>query len=313
MIDLGDGFPRAGPDQRALAHERLLSAPQDAPVVVDGLAFGALPDEAREASKSHCLIALVHHPLALETGLSAPAAEAFRVSETQALAAARHVIVTDHSTAATLAADYGVARARITVALPGARRGPWAQGASDGTVRILAVGAVVPRKGYDLLVTTLADMQDLAWHLTIAGDRTRSPTSVAMLEGLIDRTGLAQRISCAGAVPAARLDALYRGADIFAQPSWFEGYGMALADAIAYGLPVVATQTGAAAKVVPSHAGLLVPPGDTAALATGLRALISDPKLRARCRSAARAAAASLPSWDDTACAFEDVLTRVVV
>jgi len=312
VIDLGNGFPHPDAGQRALARERLLSAPNDTPVVVDGLAFGALPAEAREASSRHRLIALVHHPLALETGLPAAAAQAFRVSEMQALALTEHVIVTDHSTAATLTADYGVARARITVALPGAPRVASAQGSGTGTVCILAVGAVVPRKGYELLVAALAGLQDLAWQLTIAGDRTRSRASAAAIDALVDRAGLAQRISCTGAVSAARLDALYRGADLFAQPSWFEGYGMALADAIAYGLPVIATQTGAATKLVSAQAGLLVAPGDATALAAALRALISDPDLRARCRTAARIAAANLPSWDDTARAFEHVLTRVV-
>jgi glycosyltransferase involved in cell wall biosynthesis len=271
-----------------------------------------LPSEAHVVASTHCLIGLVHHPLALETGLSEAAVEALRASETQALAATRHVIVTDHSTAALLAADYGVQQACTTVALPGAPRVPWAQGANDGIVNILAVGAVVPRKGYDLLVAALANMQDLPWHLTFAGDRARSPQYVVALDRMVSRNGLARRISCTGAVPDARLAALYQGADIFVQASWFEGYGMALADGIAYGLPVVATQTGAASTLVASQTGLLVPPGDESALGAALRALIGDAELRAHYRCAARAKSTKLPSWEDTANAFEHVLTRLM-
>src|SRR5271166_1427028 len=311
VVDLGDGFPHVGPDQRARARARLLEAPADAPVVVDGLALGALPDEAREAARSHCLIALVHHPLALETGLTEAAAAAFRASETRALAATRHVITTDHSTAATLAASYQVPRERITVAMPGAPRVAWAHGSRDGVVHILAVGAVVPRKGYALLVMALSELRDLPWRLTIVGDRGRSLETAVELDGLIERGGLSDRITCTGAVTGERLDELYRAADIFAQPSWFEGYGMALADALAYGLPVVATQTGAALKNVGPRAGRLVAPGDTEALARALRALIGDAQVRADCAAAARAAAQNLPSWDDTAATFETVLSGV--
>ena len=89
LVDLGDGFPQIGPEQRALARARLLSAPVEAPVVVDGLALGALPAEAHEAARNHCLIGLIHHPLALETGLSAIEADALRASEISALAAAQ--------------------------------------------------------------------------------------------------------------------------------------------------------------------------------------------------------------------------------
>ena len=78
VIDLGEGFPRVAADQRAVARERLLGTPPGAPIIVDGLALGALPDEARDATRSHCLIGLVHHPLALETGLSPAMADAFR-------------------------------------------------------------------------------------------------------------------------------------------------------------------------------------------------------------------------------------------
>jgi glycosyltransferase involved in cell wall biosynthesis len=310
VIDLGAGFPHVSADQRAVAGARLLAAPTNGPIVVDGLALGVLPDEAREASRSQRLIGLVHHPLALETGLEPAAARALRNSETAALAATRHVITTDDSTAAILAADYGVARERITVARPGAPRVVPAGGSDDGTVRLLAVGAVVPRKGYDLLLDALAGLRELPWHLTIVGDRTRSAETAAALDRRIDGTQLGKRVTSTGAVSAAALEVLYRGADLFVQPSWFEGYGMAVADAIAYGLPVIATRTGAAVRNVSPQVGVLVAPGDLAALAAALRAFIGDPDLRAHCRTAALAAAQHLPGWDDTACAFETVFTR---
>jgi glycosyltransferase involved in cell wall biosynthesis len=311
VLDLGDGFPHVDVDQRAHARQHLLGAPQDVPVVIDGLALGVLAEEAGAASRSHCLIGLVHHPLVLETGLSAEVANALRISETQALVATRHVITTDHSTAAVLAADYAIPPARITVALPGTRRMSRPHTCRKGPVRILAVGAIVPRKGYDLLVRALAELRDLDWHLTIVGDRTRSREAVAELDRLINKLELSQQITCAGTVSSEQLDALHQNADLFAQFSWFEGYGMALADAIAYGLPVVATHTGAAPRIVPPEAGLLVAPGDHVALARALRLLVGDAKLRERYAAGARTAAQQLPTWDDTAQVFERVLSNL--
>jgi glycosyltransferase involved in cell wall biosynthesis len=312
VIDLGDRFPRAGPAERASACARLLAAPADVPIIVDGLALGVLAEEAHTAARDHCLIGLVHHPLALETGLAAEEAAAFRASETRALAAVRHVITTDESTGTLLAASYQVPRRRITVARPGVTRVCCAAQAShDGPVRMLAVGAVVPRKGYDLLVDALCELRELPWHLTIVGDRDRSSATAAALDRAIEGRGLADRIACVGAVSPERLDTLYRASDLFVQASWFEGYGMAVAEAIACGVPAVATQTGAALRIVGSHAGRLVAPGDATALTRALRLLIADRDLRANCAAAARRAAESLPTWEQTASAFEEVLGRI--
>ena len=177
--------------------------------------------------------------------------------------------------------------------------------------QILAVGAIVPRKGYDLLVTALAELRDLAWRLTIVGDHGRSPETAAELDDLIERARLRDRITCTGAVTAERLDALYRASDLFVQPSWFEGYGMALADALAYGLPIVRDADRRGAQNVGSKAGRLV----TRATPRRWRARCArssrTPACARDCAAAARAAAQNLPSWDDTAMAFEDALRRV--
>ncbi len=309
IVELGEGFPHVDAAQRLQARRSLLAVATDFPVVVDGLALGVLAEEAHAAARTHRLIGLVHHPLALETGLSTAVAEALRLSETQALAATRHVITTDHSTAAILSADYAVASGRISVALPGTRRLSRPQTRPEGPVRILAVGAIVPRKGYDLLVRALAELRGLSWHLTIVGDRTRSLQTTVDLDRLISALCLAAQITCTGTVTAEQLDQLHRDAHLFVQTSWFEGYGMALADALAYGLPVIATRTGAAPRIVTPQAGILIDPGDSITLTRALRRLLGDAEQRERYAAAAGAAAHSLPTWDDTAQVFEQVLT----
>src|SRR6185503_15322759 len=99
---------------------------------------------------------------------------------------------------------------------------------------------------------------------------------------------LDDRVVLAGAVPPVQLASHYGAADVFVLPSRHEGYGMAFAEAIAHGLPVVGTTAGAIPETVPAGAGVLVPPGDARELAAVLRRLIADDRARATLAAAAR-------------------------
>jgi glycosyltransferase involved in cell wall biosynthesis len=297
VLNLGDEFPRPSAEARIAAHKQLAAQPTCRPLVVDGLAFGVLPEVASDLGASHRLIALVHHPLALETGLSPDEAEALRVSERCALAGARGVIVTSASTARLLNSDYDVPVERITVARPGNDRVAPAHGTLVGEVSLLAVGAVVPRKGYDVLIAALALLRDLPWRLTIVGDRSRDHATTARLDSDVAHFALSDRVGFTGAVSGERLATLYARADVFVLASRFEGYGMAFAEAIAYGLPVIGTNAGAIADTVPASASLLVPPDDVGALSEALRRVIGDSALRDCLAKSARTFAAELPTW----------------
>jgi glycosyltransferase involved in cell wall biosynthesis len=160
-------------------------------------------------------------------------------------------------------------------------------------------------------VAALAGLRDLPWHLTIAGDRTRSPATAASLDADILRHGLGDRIAVLGAVADQRLADLHAEADLFVLPSRFEGYGMAFAEAIAHGLPVIGTTAGAIPDTVPDGAGILVPPDDAAALAHALRRLIANASERESLAAAARAAAARLPTWRQSAEEFARAIEAV--
>jgi glycosyltransferase involved in cell wall biosynthesis len=311
IIDLGDGFPYPDAATRRGARERLGALPPGRPVVIDGLALGVLPEAATALAATHMVVALVHHPLALETGISPETAAVFAASERAALAAVRHVVVTSPSTRRVLIADYGVADASVTVALPGNDPVAATVRPRRDTVALLAVGAVVPRKGYDVLVDALAALADLDWRLVIAGDCTRDRATADALAAQIEKRGLDARVRMLGAVGEDELAALHRGADLFVLASRHEGYGMAFAAAVCHGLPVVGTRAGAIPETVPAEAGILVPPDDPAALAAALRAMIADPGRREAHAAAARAAAAQLPEWDATAGIFLRVLKAV--
>jgi glycosyltransferase involved in cell wall biosynthesis len=259
----------------------------------------------------HPLIAIVHHPLAQETGLSPAEAATLHASEQAALAAAAGVVTSSATTARGLVADYGVPADRITVARPGTDRAPEARGSSEGIVRLLAVGSIVPRKGYDVLIAALAVLVDLPWHLVIAGDRTRDPAAAASLDADVARYKLGDRVTILGTVSPDRVGDLYAAADLFVLASRFEGYGMVYAEAIMRGLPVVGTTAGAIPETVPAGAGVLVAPDDVAALSLVLRRLIGSPEERKSLAAAARAAALQLPAWEDSATLLSRALEAV--
>jgi glycosyltransferase involved in cell wall biosynthesis len=311
VLDIGEGFPRPNAAARKAAHRSIAALAGEHPIVIDGLAFGVLAAEAQALAPGRRLIALVHHPLALESGLSAAESAALRASERAALACAGHVVTTSPSTARLLVADYAVAPQRLSIVRPGTDRVALAPRSPGSLVELLAVGSVVPRKGYDILVAALAEIRDLAWRLTIAGDRERSHATARLLDAEIARLDLAGRVRFAGAISPPQLLALYAAADLFVLPSRFEGYGMAYAEAIVHGLPVVGTRAGAIPDTVPAGAGVLVAPDDAQALATVLRRLIESPPERERLAAGARAAAAAFPSWQDSARLFARVLEQV--
>jgi glycosyltransferase involved in cell wall biosynthesis len=311
IVSLGEGFPWPSDETRSTAEARLLAVPTGDTIVVDGLAFGVLPAAGLKLRPHHPLIALVHHPLALESGLSIRQIVALRDSERTALTAATRVVVTSMATARCLAADYAVPADRIVVAPPGTDPAPIARGNVDGVVQLLSIGAVVPRKGYDVLIASLATLTELPWRLSIAGDLHLDPKAAAALEKDIARFGLGARVTLLGAVPSTRLAELYANADVFVLASRFEGYGIAYAEAIARGLPVIGTTAGAIRDTVPAGAGVLVSPNDEVALARALRRVIAEPDERAKFAACARRAASQLPNWRHSAKILAHVLESV--
>jgi glycosyltransferase involved in cell wall biosynthesis len=367
---LDASFPRPTPAALRDARDRLAALPGDGVVVIDGLALAGLERVLETEAKRLAVVALVHHPLALETGLAAADARLLETAERNALGFARRVIVTSQWTARALGA-YGVPIERIRVVEPGVDRRtprtsrvhraagdagartaradverpsrdtpedhPWGSSAHipvrrrsreglststravsevpdqrpGDTVRLLCVATVTPRKGHAVLLEALAELRDRRWHLTCAGSVTRDPETFAAIERQVERLALRARVSFLGDLDADALEREYARADLFVLASYLEGYGMALAEAVARGIPVVSTTAGAIPETVPAAAGVLVPPGDSRALAKALAPLLDDVDVRARLAANARAAAANLPTWRAAAEKFAAALDGV--
>jgi glycosyltransferase involved in cell wall biosynthesis len=298
VIELSTRDPDAG-------RSTLDSLPEDTSTVIDGLALGYLGDTVMLQARRLRLVAFVHGPLALETGLSPAAAQRAMLFEARLLSRVRGVICPSRKTAAAVE-DYGISPERIAVVSPGTARPARPLGRWRRRVRaLLCVANLVPRKGHTLLVEALSRIRDLDWSLTCIGSLDRDPATARSVRRKIAATGLGRRITLAGERLPQQVARAYREADAFVLPSFHEGYGMAYAEAMVHGLPVIATTAGAIPETVPGDAGLLVPPGDPGALARALRRVIAEPTFAAGLAAGSRAAGSSLPGWPQAAKTWE--------
>ncbi len=140
------------------------------------------------------------------------------------------------------------------------------------------------------------------------GNLTRAPDHVAALRALAAAPPLRDRVRFEGELDDRDMEQAWRSADLFVSASRHEGYGMAVAEALARGLPVVATTAGALAEWLPREAALGVPPGDVVGLGAALRRVLVEPGLRCRLSRGAVDFRARLPRWDATARAVEVAL-----
>jgi glycosyltransferase involved in cell wall biosynthesis len=176
--------------------------------------------------------------------------------------------------------------------------------AADAPLALYA-GRVTADKGLLVLAEALERLPDL--HLVVAGDGEALPE-------LRRRAARLERLHLLGQVPPAEVGGLLAAADLFVHPSCCaEGLPSSILEAAAAGLPIVATPQGGTVEVLcsPSH-GLLVPPGDAAALAEAMASLVADATLRSRLGAESRALVAGRFTWDRIALAAEQELLALV-
>ncbi|WP_210528121.1 glycosyltransferase family 4 protein [Rubellimicrobium arenae] len=301
-------YPAPSEGEARAAAESLRALSSDRPLILDGLVFGAI-DTGVLASLACPVIAMVHHPLGLETGLPPARAAHLLAREAANLRHVAHVVVPSAHTARVLVADFGLDPSLVTVAPPGhdGPRGRRPLGTEQPL--ILSVGLLARRKGHDVLIRALSRIADLDWVAEIVG-KTHEVQVRDELRSLVDELGLRSRVLLAGEVEDADLARRYREARIFTLATRYEGYGMALAEALAAGLPIVTCRAGAVPDTVGS-AALLVPPDSPEALAGALRDLLTDDTLRTELATRAEAAGLRLPTWSDTAAIMGTVLDQV--
>jgi glycosyltransferase involved in cell wall biosynthesis len=264
------------------------------------------------------LVALVHLPLAADPGLEPLDRPALAASEARAFRSATRIVITGPATQ-NLLETYDVPSERLALVEPGTDRpSPASLAAAQterqrvgGVTRLLSVATVNPGKGHIALLGALAATGLTKWHLTCAGSLTRNPETATAVRRSIVGLGLSKHVSLLGDINEAGLETAHCAADVFVLATRRETYGMAVADALAWGLPVVSTHTGAIPDLVGDGAGIVVPVDSQDALTHALYRVLSDAPLRVRLATGALAAAERLPSWHDQVVAFERVLDAV--
>jgi glycosyltransferase involved in cell wall biosynthesis len=312
VIELPGQFPEADATAGAAAAEALAALPDGALAVIDGLALLGFNDCLAAAARRLKLIGFIHHALADETGLARDKIAAFQAAERRLLPLLRGCVCPSRNTAAALIDD-GVEAARIAVTPPGTVKPVFRRERAHpgGRLHLLCVATVTPRKGHALLIEALAAIDRDAWRLDCVGSLTRDPDCAAALRAVIAKHRLEANVRLLGERRPEQLPPAYDEADLFVLPSYLEGYGMAFAEALAYGLPIVATTGGAIPHTVPASAGLLVPPGDVAALREALARAIGDHRLLAQLSAGARRAGDALPDWREAALAWRNAVMRL--
>jgi glycosyltransferase involved in cell wall biosynthesis len=312
VVELPGRFPDADALARKSCEAALDRLPDAAVAVVDGLALAGFAQCLRRHARRLRIVGFVHHPLALETGLGHAEAARYAALEARLWPLLRGVICPSAATARAIETA-GVDAQRIAVAPPGTARPAMAIHRSPGAaVRLLAVGTLTARKGHALLIEALAQLRDAAWTLVCAGSLERDPQAAARVRVAVAAHGFTDRVRFAGELSTTELVREYEAADVFVLPSFHEGYGMAYAEALAHGLPIVATTAGAIPDTVPAQAALFVPPGDVSSLRAALACVIHDEALRARLAAGAEEAAATLPSWPQAVAHWSAALDRLV-
>jgi glycosyltransferase involved in cell wall biosynthesis len=287
--------------------------PDGAVVLLDGLIASTAPEALVPRARRLRQVVLVHMPL----GHRPPGNEAgaVRAREREVLAAAAAVVTTSAWTRRRLGELYGLPAGRVHVAEPGVDAARLAPGTAAGG-SLLCVATLTPDKGHDVLLDGLAMAADLSWHCECAGSLVRDPVFADAVRRRARSRGLGGRVRFPGPLSGPELDGAYAAADLLVLASRAETYGMVVTEALARGLPVVATEVGGVTEAL-GHAedgtvpGLLVPPGDPAALGAALRAWLGDAELRDRLRRAARGRRAKLRPWAATAAAVAGVLAGV--
>ncbi|HET6212691.1 MAG TPA: glycosyltransferase family 4 protein [Micromonosporaceae bacterium] len=296
------GWPRPARTERAVLARVLSGVRDNALVLVDGLVASAVPEILVPAAGRLRLVVLVHMPL----GDSA---------EGKVLAAARAVVSTSAWTRRLLLDRYPLPAHRVHVATPGVDPAALVPGSAGGA-SLLCVAAVTPQKGYDLLAEALAKVADLAWSCVCVGSLRRDPGFVDRLRRQVEGYRLADRVRLVGPRTGARLDAAYAAADLLVLASRGETYGMVVTEALARGIPVLATRADGLPEAL-GHApdgsppGVLVRPGDPAALAGAVRRWLSDADLRQHLRRSARARRSTLTGWPATVEQVSKILDMV--
>jgi glycosyltransferase involved in cell wall biosynthesis len=187
--------------------------------------------------------------------------------------------------------------------------------ATPGRLRLVMATRLVPRKGIEDAVRALAWLPDAELHVVGGPDASglRAEPEARRLRAVAAEAGVGDRLRLRGRVDRDHMPALLRSADVVVCPAWYEPFGIVPLEAMASGVPVVATAVGGHIdSVVHGVTGLHVPPHDPRALAAAVGELLADPGRRAEYGAAGVRRSAERFGWERVAAATHEVYSELV-
>ena len=315
------GYPRALLDNlSATLYQRLQRAPFDV-LLQDELnhpSLFALNTRLR-GQVDYPILSIVHH---LRSSEDRPAWQnaLYRAVERRYLQSVDGFVFNSETTRAVVEGLAGADRPAMVAYPAGDRFGSpldaaaiTARASAPGPLRVMFVGNLIPRKGLHTLLDALARLPNGTWRLEVVGRTDADPAYTRAIRRQVKRAGPGEAVTLTGPLPDAELAARLAQSDVLAVPSSYEGFGIVYLEGMAFGLPAIATTAGAAAEIVADGVdGFLIPPGDSAALATRLAALAADRARLATMSLAARARFDRHPTWEDSGARIHGFMIRVI-
>lgn len=183
---------------------------------------------------------------------------------------------------------------------------------TPGPLRILFVGNLIRRKGLDTLLRGLAQIKTEDWVLRVVGRMDVDPAHTGELFALVQREGMAERVHFLGSLPEEQLARELQSAHVLAVISTYEGFGIVYLEGMSFGLPAIASTTGAAGEIIINgQNGYLVPPADAAAVASVLGNYCRDRGLLLSHSQSARGRFDRFPGWEQSMARIRDFLCEV--
>ena len=181
-----------------------------------------------------------------------------------------------------------------------------------GPLQLLFLGIVIPRKGLLPLLSALAGVDRELWRLTVVGSLDFDPAHAAAAREQIDELGLADSVRFVGPCSGDRLVEILRASHLFCMPYAYEGFGIAILEGMAFGLPAIGCRDGAAGETI-SHGsnGFLLAADDLAGLAPLIVQLQHDREALLQLSLAARQTYAGRPGWQDSVAVIHAFLAEM--
>jgi glycosyltransferase involved in cell wall biosynthesis len=298
----------AGPAPSPAASTRLAdlarivaAIPDGATVLIDGLIASPAAAQLRPHAGRLRMTVLLHMPM-----------DDVQPSERVVLSSATSVIATSEWTRQQILTRYEIPSRQVHVAQPGVDQVAVQPRPVRG--QLICVGVLSHHKGQDVLIEALAELPDRDWQCMLAGPLDRDPDYVEQLRARITHLGYENRVRLTGVLTSPELGHAYTTADLLVAPSRSETYGMTVTEALAHGLPVLATEAGGLPEALGFTAdgrrpGLLVPPDDPAALAAALSDWLGDERHRLNLQAAVQHRRSTLHGWDHTTQQIANALT----